>query len=58
MVDRRPMEVRRAHYANMPRYNIQQYFTALKLLIFRKFLTFFLIFAQNKDCGYTLEPLH
>ena len=37
--------------------NIQQYFTALKNVNFKmKFLNIFLIFAQNIDCGYTLEP--
>ena len=37
--------------------NIQQYFTAVKMLIFRYFfLIIFLIFAQNIDRGYTLEP--
>ena len=36
--------------------NIQQYFTAVKMLIFRFFLNSFLIYAQNNDCGYTLEP--
>ena len=34
--------------------NIQQYFMAVKML---KIVFFFLlIFAQNIDCGYTLEP--
>ena len=33
---------------------IQQYFTAVKMLN----LHIFLIFAQNIDCGYTLEPPH
>ena len=37
--------------------NIQQYFKAVKMFIFRwKFLIFFLTFAQNIDCGYTSEP--
>ena len=37
--------------------NIQQYFTAVKMLIFQIiFKNIFLIFAQNIDCGYTLEP--
>ena len=37
--------------------NILQYFTAVKMIIFkRKIVIFFLIFAQNIDCGYTLEP--
>ena len=33
--------------------NIQQYFTAVKVV---KKCYIFLIFAQNIDCGYTLEP--
>ena len=33
-------------------------FTAVKMTIFRWKIVFvfFLIFAQNTDCGYTLEP--
>ena len=39
--------------------NIQQYFTAVKMFIFRRFFkNIFLVFAQNIDCGYTLEPPH
>ena len=38
-------------------YNIQQYFTAVKNNNFQmKNCDIFLIFAQNIDCGYTLEP--
>ena len=34
-----------------------QYFTAVKKIIFKmKMFDIFLIFAQNIDCGYTLEP--
>ena len=46
------------HYITKTRpCNIQQYFTAVKMFIFRRFfLNIFLIFAQNIDCGYTLEP--
>ena len=44
------------HYENRP----MQYagiFKAVKKKIFsRQFLIVFLIFAQNRDCGYTLEP--
>ena len=37
--------------------NILQYFTALKNDNFQmKIVDNFLIFAQNIDCGYTLEP--
>ena len=36
---------------------INRDFLALKILIFRlKKFDIFLIFAQNIDCGYTLEP--
>ena len=39
--------------------NILQFFMPLKMIIFRQnLLTFFLIFAQNIDFGYTLEPRH
>ena len=44
------------HYANTP----MQYITIFhgcKNVHFRmKFFNIFLIFAQNIDCGYTLEP--
>ena len=37
--------------------NIQRFLKLLKMKIFnRKILLFFLFFAQNIDCGYTLEP--
>ena len=46
------------HYANTP----MQYtaiFHGCKNVHFQMiFLMFFLIFAQNIDCGYTLEPPH
>ena len=39
--------------------NIQQYFSTVKMFIFRRFFrNIFLIFAQNIDFGYTLEPPH
>ena len=38
--------------------NIQQFFTPVKMIIFRlKIVIFFLIFAQNIDCWYTLEAV-
>ena len=44
------------HYENMPM-QFTEIFLALKIKIFGcKILIFFLIFAQNIDCGYTLEP--
>ena len=37
--------------------NVQRMFSAEKIENFiGKFLIFFLCFAQNIDCGYTLEP--
>ena len=39
--------------------NILQYFTAVKMIIFRWFFfIFFLFLLKNIDCGYTLEPPH
>ena len=39
--------------------NKQEIFLALKIEIFQlKNVDLFLIFAQNIDCGYTLEPPH
>ena len=35
--------------------NILRYLTTVKMVIFRK-NRYFLIFAKNIDCGYTLEP--
>ena len=44
------------HYENMP----IQYIEIFKIVenenFYRKNLIFFLFFAQNIDCGYTLEP--
>ena len=41
------------------RCNILQFFTGVKTIIFRKEEEdIFLIFAQNIDCWYTLEPPH
>ena len=36
--------------------NILQYFMAVKMVISDEKCDIFLIFAQNIDCGYTLEP--
>ena len=46
------------HYENMPmQYTLHRFFLALKIENFQlKILYIFLIFAQNIDCGYTLEP--
>ena len=44
------------HYENMPM-QYTEIFLALKIENFQlKKMIFFLIFAQNIDCGYTLEP--
>ena len=44
------------HYENMP----MQYTVIFKIVtnenFQKKMFDIFLIFAQNKDCGYTLEP--
>ena len=43
-----------SHYENM---QYTEIFSAVKIENFtRTILIFFLIFAQNIDCGYTLEP--
>ena len=44
------------HYENLPM-QYTEIFLALKIENFRlKTFDIFLIFAQNIDCGYTLEP--
>ena len=44
------------HYENLPM-QYKQIFLALKIENFQlKIFDVFLIFAQNIDCGYTLEP--
>ena len=44
------------HYENLPMQYIEIFLT-LKIKIFQlKKIDIFLIFAQNIDCGYTLEP--
>ena len=44
------------HYENLPM-QYTEIFLALKIEIFQlKDFDIFLIFAQNIDCGYTLEP--
>ena len=48
--------VQLTHYENMPM-QYTEIFKAVKNENFQwKFLDIFLIFAQNIDCGYTLEP--
>ena len=53
-----PALMKRIHYANTP----MQYtaiFHGCKNVNFQmKNFSIFLIFAQNVDCGYTLEPPH
>ena len=45
------------HITKTRQCNIQQYFTAVKMLFSDSFFKiFFLFFAQNIDCGYSLEP--
>ena len=46
----------RVHYENLPM-QYTEIFLALKIESFQlKKFDIFLIFAQNIDCGYTLEP--
>ena len=45
------------HYANLPMHYAEIFILDVKMIIFSsKFFDIFLIFAQNIDCGYTLEP--
>ena len=43
------------HYENLPMQS-QRIFSALKIENFTIKIVIFNIFAQNIDCGYTLEP--
>ena len=46
----------RYHYENLPM-QYTETFSAVKIENFhQKYFDIFLIFAQNIDCGYTLEP--
>ena len=47
-----------SHYANMSVQYTANFNGCKKDNFQFKFLDFFLIFAQNIDCGYTLEPPH
>ena len=54
---RQPTRLRITNITKTRPCNIQRFFKLEKLKNFsRKFLIFFFIFAQNIDCGYTLEP--
>ena len=44
------------HYENMPMQYAEIFKDVKKQNFQLKFLDIFLIFAQNIDCGYTLEP--
>ena len=46
------------HYENTPMQYTEIFYVVEKEIFRRNFLIFFLIFAQNIDCGYTLEPPH
>ena len=51
-----PKVTEASHYENMPM-QYTEIFCALKIRNFQlNFFYIFLIFAQNIDCGYTLEP--
>ena len=50
--------IKALHYENTPmQYTVISKVVKMKIFS-RKILIFFLIFAQNIDCGYTLEPPH
>ena len=44
------------HYENTPMQYIQKFLSCKDENFQWKFFVIFLIFAQNIDCGYTLEP--
>ena len=44
-------------YANMP-LHYAEILKTIKMIFFYEKLEYFLIFAQNMDCGYTLVPPH
>ena len=47
---------RKHHYENLPMQYIEKNFGCKNENFYWKFFDIFLIFAQNIDCGYTLEP--
>ena len=51
-----PMLSKPVHYENTPMQYTDK-FLVVKMIIFNgKILKYFFFFAQNIDCGYTLEP--
>ena len=44
---------KKKHYENLPMHHTENFFSKKK---YQKMFDIFLIFAQNIDCGYTLEP--
>ena len=44
------------HYENLPMQYTEIFFSRKNLKFHQKNVDIFLIFAQNIDCGYTLEP--
>ena len=46
------------HYANMPMHYAEILKDYKNDIFFYEKFEYFLIFAQNIDCGYTLEPPH
>ena len=47
---------RASHYENLPMQDIEIFFSIKNLKFHQNSFDIFLIFAQNIDCGYTLEP--
>ena len=50
------LEVPRSHYENLPMQKTEIFLTLKIENFLLKNFDIFLIFAQNIDCGYTLEP--
>ena len=44
------------HYKNLPMQNTEKFFSCKNENFQQKNVDIFLSFAQNIDCGYTLEP--
>ena len=57
-VQRRLVLVVNFHYENTPMQHTAIFHGCKNDNFYLKFFDYFLIFAQNIDCGYTLEPPH
>ena len=52
----RCLSASKCHYENMPMQYTENILVVKNKIFTGKILIFFFIFAQNIDCGYTLEP--